>query len=186
MDDIQAYKAKKKLRKKLNSKSWNLEGFHAESDVVIKVYAYDPFDSDEVALAGFTGQDLDRLKQIKEPIGVICGAVDQQFKHYVEASEKQIRKRVEELGMLLGLYMLNTSSYQALCANDNPGFRHFIILLYRNRHTGECNLRPFSLVSEEDVLSAEAIKQYAQPVIVRDEAVNPGFFNTSPVVPIRE
>lgn len=185
MDDIQAYKAKKKLRKKLNSKSWNLEGFHAKSDLVIKAYAYDPFDSDEVALVGFTNQDLDRLKQMKAPIEAICSAVDQQFKRYVEASEKQLRKRVEELGILLGLYMLNTASYQTLCANDGSGYRHFIILLYRNRHTGESTLRPFSLVSKEEVLGTDAVKQHAQSVIARDEVVNPGFFNSSPVIPFR-
>ena len=185
MDDIQAYKAKKKLRKKLSNKSWNLEGFHATSALVVNAYVYDPFDTNEVALVGFTEQDLDRLKQIDEPIEVICGAVDQQFKRYVEAIGKQVKKRVEELGILLGLYMVNTASYQTLCANDKPGHRHFIILLYRNRHTNECTLRPFSLVSKEEILHSDAVKQYAQSVISRDEVVNPGYFNSSPILPIR-
>lgn len=185
MDDIQTHKAKLNLKKLLSNKSWNLEGFHANSDLVVNAYAYDPFDTGEVALAGFTEQDLVRLKQIKEPIEVVCGAVDQQFKRYVMAPEAQVRKRIEELGVLMGIYMVNTSSYQALCAKEKTGHRHFIILLYRNRHTNECTLRPFGLVSQEAILGAVTIKQYAQPVIARDEVANPNYFNPSPVVPIR-
>ena len=185
MDDIQAHKAKKKLKKMLSSKSWNMEGFHANSDKAINAYVYDPFDSKQIALAGFTEQDLVRLKQIKEPIEAVCGAVDQQFKRYVNASGGGIRKRVEELGVLIGIYMVNTTSYQTLCANEKDGHRHFIILLYRNRHTNECTLRPFGLVSQEPILEAELIKQYAQSVIARDELANPSYFNSSPVVPFR-
>ncbi len=185
MDDLQAYKAKKNLRRKLSNKSWNLEGFHAKADLVINAYAYDPFDTKEVALVGYTNQDIERLKQIKEPIEIICGAVNHQFTRYVAASEKQVKKRIEELGILLGLYMVNTSSYQTLCGNDSPGHRHFVILLYRNRHTNECTLRPFSLVSKDEILDSDTVKQYAQSVISRDEVMNPGIFNASPVVPIR-
>ncbi len=58
MDDIQAHKAKKKLKKMLSSKSWNMEGFHANSDIEVNAYVYDPFDSEQIALAGFTEQDL--------------------------------------------------------------------------------------------------------------------------------
>ncbi|WP_152456575.1 hypothetical protein [Microbulbifer sp. THAF38] len=185
MDDIQAYRAKKKLKKMLSNKSWNLEGFHAKSDLVVNAYLYDPFDTGEVALAGFTEQDISRLKQIKEPIEAVCGAVDQQFKRYVMAAGAQIRKRIEELGILMCIYMLNTASYQTLCAKEKTGHRHFIILLYRNRHTNVCTLRPFSLVSQEAILDVEMIKQYAQSVIARDEVANPSYFNASPVVPIR-
>ncbi len=40
MDDIQAHKAKKKLKKMLSSKSWNMEGFHANSDIAVNAYVY--------------------------------------------------------------------------------------------------------------------------------------------------
>lgn len=185
MDDIQAYRAKQKIKKLLSSKSWNLEGFHANSDLVVNVYTYDPFDTGEVALAGFTEQDISRFKEVKEPIEAVCGAVDQQFKRYAVATGSQIRKRIEELAILMGIYMVNTASYQTLRANEKTGYRHFIILLYRNRHTNECTLRPFGLVSQEEILCAETIKEYAQSVIARDEVANPGYFNASPVIPIR-
>lgn len=185
MNDIEAYKAKKKLKKKLINRSWKLEGFHAKTEVLVRAYVYDPFDSETLSMAGFTLNDIEGLKKIKEPVEVICGAVDQQFKSYVSANEKQIKKQIELLGMLTGLYMLNTKTYTSLLNNQEDGYRQFIVLLYRNKHTGEATLRPFSLVSKEEFLDGDQVKEYARQVIARDEIVNPGYFNSSPVVPIR-
>lgn len=185
MDEIKAYKAKKKLKKKLMNRSWKLEGFHAKEEVVIRGYVYDPFDSQTLSMAGFTQADIEGLEKIREPVEVISGAVDQQFKSYVSAKDKQIKKQVELLGMLTGLYMVNTKTYISLMKNQEHGYRQFIVLLYRNKHTGEATLRPFSLVSQQEFLDGDQVKAYASQVIARDEIVNPDYFNSSPVVPIR-
>ncbi len=187
MDDIQAHKAKKTLKRRLKKHNWVLQDFDPNSKIAITAYCYEPFDSQELAMCGLTSRDIELMSNIDEAIEVISGSVGHAFQQYLAAMSKQLKKRTEELVILLELYMVNTSTYQQLINRKQEGKHlHFIVLLYRNKYTEEVNMRPFSLLSDKQVLSIDEIKSYAASVIGRDEKINPGFFNSSPVVPITE
>ena len=189
MDDIKAHKAKRKLSKDLTDKSWQLEGFHAQSETVLTAYIYDPCDSKALALAGFTLSNIEHFKTLNEPMEVVSTMLEQHFDRYllakVSATGAYVENRLEALGTLMGAYMVNTKTYTALCENEDEGYRHFITLLYRNKYTKDCAVRPFSLVNQQQFLDGEQVKALAQQVIVRDETVNPQFFSPSPVVSIK-
>lgn len=187
MNDFTAHKARKALKKRLKGQNWAMRSFTPEEEPMIMMYVFDPFDSQEMATAGLYQGQLPEYERIPEPVEVVCDGLVRSFKSYVGATESQVSKRVQELGILMGAYMVKTQTYQALKAQqvDAGNHRHFVILLYANRYTGETNLRPYSLVSAEQILSTSDVKYSAGEIIERDELLNPGHFAKSPVVPIK-
>ena len=188
MNDLETIKAKKKLRRNLENNQWRLGECQPEETSELIIYCYDPFDTKQLSMAGLTKNNLIQLIAFKEPVTVISGTVSQVFSQYVLAKGNVIQKRAWELGVLAGAYAVKTSTYEQLMLKPVEAgmHRHFVILLYRNRHTGETTLRPFSLVSDKEILSIDEVKALSLPVIKRDELVNPGYFNSSPVIPIKE
>lgn len=185
MDEVTRQRAKKALKKQLKAANWNLQDYDSSQDIEMMVYCYDHFDTRQMMLAGLRQSDINQLAKFKQPMDVVATAVDGAFIDYAQSKSEAIqRKRTEVLGMLSGLYAINTNTYQKLLATQKAEgmFRHFVILLYRNKHTKECNLRPFSLVSDKSILSQVDIEKAAIPVIKRDEEMNPQFFHSSPVI----
>lgn len=188
MNEFNAHKARKALKKRLKEHNWTMRSFTPDDEPMIMMYVFDPFVSQEMATAGVYQGQLADYESIPEPIEVVCDGLAKSFRSYLGATEQQLAKRIEELGILMGAYMVKTQTYQALQAQrvDAGNSRHFIILLYANRHTGETNLRPYSLVSPKQILATSEVRSSAAQIIERDKTVNPGHFVKSPVVPIRQ
>ena len=188
IDDLQAHKAKQKLKMQLKNANWKLQQCDSSENFEMMLYCYDHFDTEQMMLAGLRDSDIKRLTEMKQPMDIITSAVDATFVEYASAKNDKIqRKRAETLGMVSALYAINTSTYQKLKSTPLPEgkTKHFIVLLYRNKFTRECNLRPFSLMSETSILSIDDVKRASLPIIHRDQEVNPGFFNLSPVVSLK-
>lgn len=188
MNDIEKYKAKKQLKAELKKANWQLQLFNDGTEFDLMLYCYDALDTKKMVLAGLCSKDITYLSSKNYPIEVLASSVNSAFESYNTAkNSKAEQKNANFLSVLSSMYALNTETFKKLLNTTNPEqkTKHLIVMLYRNKHTSECNLRPYSLLNGNKVLTLSEVKQASQPIISRDKNLNPHFFDLSPVIKMR-
>jgi len=189
MNDILKAKKRRIIKETISNKDWVLRDANAVVDTTTMLYLYDNSSEDTIGLFGFTPSniaDLGNLISTDFSIDDICDSVTFSINEFMCTKNKQPKSMLSDLGMLLGLYMINTQTFKVLEQKEKKDNLHkqFVVVRYNNEHTGECVLRPLAFLSENMVNSSSEIHSLILPLINRDKQVNPHYFPSSPVTPI--